>query len=776
MERIGRYRVVGPLGEGGMGVVLSAIDESLGRRVAIKRLRARDVADLVARERLLREARAAASLSHPNICQIFEVGDDAEGPYLVMELLEGESLQARIERGAMPLIEAAPSAMALLQALSELDRRGWVHRDLKPSNVFLTAQGPKLLDFGLVRPVTFDLPIGDAPTFQSLTGSGLIVGTPRYMSPEQLRGEQVDARSDQFAFGALLYEMLSGKPAFAGEAGADVVHAILSEQPRALVGSEAIAAVNRVVLRALSKRREDRYPNPHALAVDLQRALSLTDAGAPVTAQARSRLAVLPFRVLPPGSDQEFLGIALAESIAASLAGLESLTVRLAPGAPGAESSTPSASSQSLAAASIARPERPETGSGDWRHRARELEVDLLLAGTILVSGKRLRATVQLVAGEGGAILGSCTATGESADLFAFEDALVQRVSDSLALPFSERERKLARREVPRSAAAHEYFLRAQELRTKREGWTVARELYRRSVEEDSRYAPAWAGLARVDWLLGKYAGDLEALARAELGVARALELAPDLAAAHGLAAEIDLGLGRPLAALDRLLTCLRDRPLDVDLFAALVPACRYCGLLEPSLAADRECRRLDPQRATSVNQTWALLGEWGLAHELGGRDFGYFQAHCKVALGRREEALDSLRLREPEIAAGAARHWLVALRARLEGDAETSRRALEALAAGFPDPEGLFFVAAGFVALDTDSDRARALGELTRALDLGYAQPSALARPDWFGALAGSAELAALVSRATKAVESARSLFESRGGPRLLGLAISLR
>jgi TolB-like protein len=722
MERIGRYRVLDRLGEGGMGVVYAAVDEGLERLVAVKRLRASAAADPVARERLLREARAAASLSHPHICSIFEVGEDAEGPYLVMELLDGEPLAARIARGPMTLAEVAPLAFALLRALSELDRRGLVHRDLKPSNVFLTSTGPKLLDFGLVRPAAFELPRGDTPTLLSITGTGLIVGTPRYMSPEQLRDEPLDSRSDQFAFAALVYEMLSGRPAFAGEAGADVVHAILAEQPPALVGSEAIAAVNRILLRALAKRREDRYPSPQALADDLGRALSLSDAGAPVAAQPRSRLAVLPFRVVPPDSDAGWLGPALADSIAAALAGLESLTVRLAPGG------------------------APEA-NWSWTRGAKELEVDLLLAGTLLVSGARARATAQLVDGASGTILGSCTAAGGLDDLFAFEDALVQRVSDSLALPFSERERRLARREVPRSAAAHEFFLRAQQLARRRADWPVARELLRRAVEEDARYAPAWAALARVEWRLGVEDGDAGAVTAAERCAARALELAPDLAAAHRIAAELDLGLGRPLAALERLLVRLRDWPLEVDLFAALVDGCRHAGLLEASLAADRECRRLDPRRATSVGRTWALLGEWELATALGGDGFGDYGPLC-VALVRGEHAADP----------AAAR---------------AARAALDAFAVRFPHPERLFFVAAGFAAL---GERERALAALERALALGYAQPATLARGDWFGELAGSPELAALAERAEADLAAARALFESRGGPRLLGLAISLR
>src|SRR5205085_3293507 len=198
LDRIGPYRIVRKLGEGGMGVVYAAEDERLHRAVAIKTIR--EAGDSAIRERFMREARAAASLSHPNVCQLFDIGDTDGTPFLVMELLDGESLAERLGRGAVPLAEAIRITLAILTALDALHGRGFIHRDLKPSNVFLTGFGVKLLDFGLARelqpPLTADATTmrpGGSPA--PLTVSGMIVGTPRYMAPEQLTGAPVDART-----------------------------------------------------------------------------------------------------------------------------------------------------------------------------------------------------------------------------------------------------------------------------------------------------------------------------------------------------------------------------------------------------------------------------------------------------------------------------------------------------------------------------------------------------------------------------------------------------
>ncbi len=268
---IGRYKITRKLGAGGMGVVYAALDERLGRAVAVKVIS--DASrDERARDRLRREAQAAARVNHPNICQVHEIGEQGGEPYIVMELLEGESLAERLSRGALPVGEASRVALELLQGLGALHRHGLLHRDLKPSNVFLTAYGVKLLDFGLVRRET-----GDAtPTLAepSLTASGLLVGTPRYMAPEHVEGRELDARSDLFAVGAILYEMLAGRPAFPGRTPVEILHAILHEPPPPLAGPPSLIPVHEVAARALSKRPEERHASAEAMADALRAAMA----------------------------------------------------------------------------------------------------------------------------------------------------------------------------------------------------------------------------------------------------------------------------------------------------------------------------------------------------------------------------------------------------------------------------------------------------------------------------------------------------------------------
>jgi eukaryotic-like serine/threonine-protein kinase len=243
-DHIGRYKIEEKIGEGGMGVVYAARDERLGRRVALKTIRGET--DETSRQRLWREARAAAGVSHPNICQLYEVEESDGGLVLAMELLDGEPLGARVARGPLSPADTATIALQVLAALDALHARGVIHRDLKPSNLFLTPHGVKLLDFGLARPMASALGT-DAAT--QLTQAGVIVGTPNYMAPEQVLGQTLDVRADLFALAAMLFEMLSGKVAFGGATIVDVLHAVLHEQPPALSGGGTVAGLDRVIRR-----------------------------------------------------------------------------------------------------------------------------------------------------------------------------------------------------------------------------------------------------------------------------------------------------------------------------------------------------------------------------------------------------------------------------------------------------------------------------------------------------------------------------------------------
>jgi eukaryotic-like serine/threonine-protein kinase len=295
--KLGPYEILAPLGAGGMGEVYRARDTRLDRTVAIKTLPGGLASDPDQLWRFEREARLISSLSHPHICTLFDVGHEGEINYLVMEYLEGETLAKRLERGPLPVAEVLQRGIEIADALEKAHRTGIVHRDLKPGNVILTKSGVKLLDFGLAKlvrskPITLATAVTAMPTQDhGITGAGMIVGTLQYMAPEQLEGKDSDARTDIFAFGAVLYEMATGQRAFLAKSQASLIAAILSSEPTSIVELQPLTppALGRVVRICLAKEPEDRWQNAHDLRLQLQ---WIRDAGsqaavAPIIAKHR---------------------------------------------------------------------------------------------------------------------------------------------------------------------------------------------------------------------------------------------------------------------------------------------------------------------------------------------------------------------------------------------------------------------------------------------------------------------------------------------------------
>ncbi|HYT75570.1 MAG TPA: serine/threonine-protein kinase, partial [Vicinamibacterales bacterium] len=272
--RLGPYEIVGPLGAGGMGEVYRARDTRLDRTVAIKVLPSSLAADPHFRDRFDREARALSGLDHPHICALYDVGVHAGTSFIVMPLLEGESLAARLERGPLALNEALVLASQIADALDKAHRAGIVHRDLKPANVMLTKTGAKLLDFGLAKGSVEVLasPSGSMATAQNLTAQGSILGTLQYMAPEQLEGREADARTDIFALGVVLYEMVTGRKAFEAKTHASLIAAILEREapPVSAVQPVAPASLDRIVRKCLAKDPDARWQSAGDLADELR--------------------------------------------------------------------------------------------------------------------------------------------------------------------------------------------------------------------------------------------------------------------------------------------------------------------------------------------------------------------------------------------------------------------------------------------------------------------------------------------------------------------------
>jgi serine/threonine protein kinase/tetratricopeptide (TPR) repeat protein len=754
--RLGHYTLERVLGQGGMGVVYAARDEKLHRMVALKTMSG-VATDEAARQRFWREARAAASVNHQNVCQIYEVGEHEGEPFIVMELLDGVPLSERLKQGPMSVADTVAVGSQMLTGLAALHQRGIVHRDLKPSNILLTVaplRSPgsvengvtvKLVDFGLARPA-----IGaDHDTAPALTSEGAVIGTPHYMSPEQALGRSVDHTSDLFAAGAILFEMLAGRPAFTGPSVIAILHATVYEDPPALSGSPTVAAVDRVIRRALQKAPAERPSSAEAMADEL-RDVRLVEADAAVVPRPLTRIIVLPFRSLRPDPETDFLAFSLPDAITSSLAGVASIIVR----------------SSAVAA-------RYAGDAPDFKTLAAEAGVDRAVTGTLLRSGDELRVAAQLVETPAGTVIASHTVQTPIGDLFRLQDDIVRRVVETLALPIGASPASAP--DLPHNARAYELYLRGNEFARRYDSMPQARDLYERAVALDAGFAPAWARLGRAYRVIGKY---LErspgSEQRAEDAYRRALELNPRLTIAHKYYAALEADTGRGEQAMVRLIGEATRHGNDPELFAGLVHACRYCGLLEESVAAHAEARRLDPTVATTYIGTLLVMGELDKLLAIAEADPGEVADNALhvTALGlagRIDEARATLvRLagvpRSPAFTRRLG-HLTAWLDRNVAGMSQTpvDIDAHPLLA----DAEALL---EGGILLSDVGEPARALPYLERALARGYYAVAAVAHLPQLDALRGDPRFQALVADAEAGRARARSAFVAAGGDRLLG------
>ena len=744
--RVGHYAIERKLGQGGMGVVYAAHDGRLKRIVALKMISS--AGDDRARTRFWREAQVAASVNHPNVCQIYEIGEDHGELFIAMELLEGESLSERLRRGPLNVSQALPIGLGILAALTALHARGIVHRDLKPSNVFLTPHGVKLLDFGLARPQ----PEPALNSEMSITNTGMVMGTPSYMAPEQVTATEVDGRCDLYAVGAILFEMLAGRQAFGGRNMVDILHATMYEQPPALQGTPAVAAVDRAIRRALAKRPADRPASADAMADEL-RAIHGGDDNTATLARPLTRLVVLPFRQLRPDPETDFLAFSLADAIATSLSGVGSLIVR---------SSTTAA--------------RFAADTPDLKALAAEADVDRVVIGTLLRSGDQLRAVAQLVEAPGGTLLTSQTVQSSLGDLFRLQDDLARRIVEALSLPLTG-EAAMTTPDAPHNARAYEFYLRGNELARTMDGMVPARDFYQRCLELDPRFAPAWARLGRCQRLIGKFVESApDSRQRAQESFDRALELNPRLTVAHKYYANLEAEIGQGSRAIVRLLSEAQRHGNDPELFAGLVHACRYCGLFEESLAAHAEARRLDPNVPTSFGHTLLLNGdvERLLAVEpppLGASRDEWFTVRV-LGLGvaglrdASREALTEMR-KSPRVS--AFQSFSDYLKAWLDGRPADMLAGLGAL--GHlkiqEDPEAVFFQ--GWTLCDA-GEHEEGLRLLQRAVSMGYFVARTLATSSAFDPLRSDPRFQATLAEAEQGRTQALDAFRQAGGERLFG------
>ena len=737
-SRINHYRIRGSLGQGGMGVVYLAEDERLGRNVALKVLRDNST-DQSARLRLVREARIAAGVSHPLICQVFELGEWNDQPFIAMELIDGEPLAARLANGPLPAADALRIAVGVVEALGVLHRRGIIHRDLKPSNVFVTESGVKVLDFGLARPVVS----AQEETAAALTQSGLFLGTPRYAAPEQLLGDEVDERADLFSAGVMLFEMLAGRLPFSGKTVPAIAQSVLHDTPPVLTGSPAISAADRILHRALSKKREERYPTADALVADLRGALQLADSDQMAEAKPMLRLAVLPFRLLKRDPETDYLGPSLADALVSSLMGLESLVVR-----------------------SSLKTARYANTVPDLDALATDLAVDVVLTGSILRSQDQMRVSAELVSVPAGDIWWSQTTHVPLDAVIDLHDELARRVIASLPLTAQDHN---YRPRAAGNAKAFDLYLHGMRLRGETASWRQAHGFFEQCLALDPSFAPAWAERGRLERLFGKYE-DRTQLAHAESSFLRALELDPDNGAAQYYYAQLEIDLGRLDAALARLLERVRHRRAEPHIYAALVHVCRYGGLLDESLAAYRHAQRLDPTVPTTVHHTYYMQGDYERALAAAGQVSDPFEARVLWALGRDEEALACARREEERFASvPMMRAFSFAQRSAMEGRRDEGAAAIKQLESfGFSDGEGLFYIAGLCVKLE---EPELAFELLTRAVDFGFLCVTAFETDVYLASLRSTDDWARLMDRLNGKRSRVTTEFVRAGGRALLAV-----
>jgi TolB-like protein len=746
---IGRFRITRRLGEGGMGVVYAGYDDALQRDVAIKLLRTDASARSAA---LLREARAAARITHPSVCTIYEVGEHDGTPFLVMELLDGETVASRLAKGANGPFGACAVLVPTLDALDALHREGLVHLDIKPANIFITSHGVKLLDFGLARAQSVTDPTSTS------SSAGMLAGTPAYMAPEQIRSEPVDARTDIFGAGVLLFELVTGERPFRGTTFVDVLQAVLTEHPPALSGSAVLVAIDRVVQRALAKDPADRFAAAAALAAELRRVADLPQDVLPIRIKRLKRIAVLPFRMLRPDPEIDFLRLGLADALGTSLAGHDDIVVRSALALP----------------ASVAE-------SDDVRRAGSELDADYVLTGTVLRSGARVRVSAQIVHVGTGHTKWAQQTDGTLGDLFALQDDIAGTMMSSLP---SVKSPSRGNADIPRGEVAYRLYLQANQLARQPHTWTAARSLYRESTEADDRFAPSWAGLGRLERVLAKYQVDganvAQGYEKAERALRRALELSPALPQAHYHYAQLEADTGRTEEALCRLLRRLHVRQTEPEIYAGLVLVCRFCGLLDASVAAHESAVALDPTIKTSIGLTRMARYELDEALQVAsGDDNVDLRIVVLTLMNRRAEALELAReARLPISGLNNITPMRQFLRAYLEDRTDDAIAALH-VAAGvdpqnlqtwppFPDGEDNLWMARlytrlGFSELSLLGFRA--------AIEQGYFSVDQFEADSWLDPIRPDPSFAEAMTLARARHQRAAQIFSDEGGSGLLGV-----
>ena len=636
-QQVSHYRILGKLGGGGMGVVYEAEDLKLGRHVALKFIPENLAGDAKSLERFTREARAASQLNHPNICTIHGIEDNNGHPFIVMEKLEGESLKQHIGGQPMKVEEVLDVGVQVADALVASHNKGIVHRDIKPANIFLTPGGPvKVLDFGLAKLVHNPGTEED----QSLTAVGIIPGTAVYMSPEQARSETVDARSDLFSFGVVLYEMSTGKKPFSGNNSLLTLDAVLHQKPTPPhdLNPKIPIELQGIIGKAMEKDRTHRYQSAAEMRSDLAQLKRESESGtlkagnqssmlraasktfsrtsrfqtylligtaallatvlaavgawwvkhrAVANAEQKNAIAVLPLQNLNGDYNIDYLRFALSDELTSVLTYSRSLEVR------------PSSVTRRYVALDL-----------DPKKVGQELRVGRLLQGHFIKQGDQLTVTLEAIDVPTDRLLWQSTVTAKADDLIGLQQQLSSQVQNGLLSILGGSAGTVeSAASRPKNQQAYDFYLRSVAVPHDAAPNQEAIKMLEWAVGIDPTYAPAWEALGQryyFDSLFG--GGGEEKFQRSNAAYERAVSLDPNrvMAASNLITNRVERGeLGR---AYDAATDLVRRRPQSADAHFALSYVLRYAGMLDQSTQECNTARSLDPGNFAFRSCAWSFL------------------------------------------------------------------------------------------------------------------------------------------------------------------------